>query len=744
MFKFLRNSDKKQRRAASNIFKFLAVMLVFTIVARGTHSVTLARVQISTPARSEIINDISGAAKVSSRDTIEITAPAGLIITEIFTGAGQQIEIGEPVAAFSIEELTEQYIRETAGLNRLVLDLERLERGENTDGSTVENARRTLERRREDYNNTVRQGEQDIAAARDALDALLAEASINDENLPPSVVRNLERALEEYENTHEQTMINIAEAESALRELLNNPPNETEDTALQNAITNHQRVLEDFNSVKEQGEADIAAAQEALDEARANRPTIADRAPLDNAQRNHDRAREDYERARRAGEENIEAARLAYENAVMNFHSALMEYPPNEGAINAAHNAMVAAQNAIDTAERQMNDNLFTRSRALEDAATALAQAQHNFNTAQQGTIEHAEAALETATTRAADNLQRETRRLQDAETSLALAQHNFSGNRESEIERAETALETARTNAENQIRSAKRAVDDATFNVSTEITRAQNNLQTAIANASTQRQNAARQAEDAQVSLTAAERAYEQNSRQSADTAAQNLINMSTMQLDISSQQKVVNKLEEILANDGILYAENAGSVISALPAGSTVGNAPVVTLRDTSGGFKAVMQITASEAEQLSVGSEVSVTTGGGSIFFTPTVTAAVESISPPDENDRVEITIALPPGDWNAGRRADAQILISRASYDFTVPVSALRTDNAGNFLYVVTQRSTVLGLQNVVTRVNVTIIAADNTTVSVSGPVHRNSQVISASSKAITEGDRVRVN
>ena len=129
---------------------------------------------------------------------------------------------------------------------------------------------------------------------------------------------------------------------------------------------------------------------------------------------------------------------------------------------------------------------------------------------------------------------------------------------------------------------------------------------------------------------------------------------------------------------------------------------------------------------------------------MFFTPTVTGNVSAISVPDDSDRVTITISLPESNWSAGQRIDAEIILSRGNYDMCIPVSALRSDNFGSFVYVVNQRNTVLGLQNVVERVNVSVLASDNETVSVTGSLSRTCQVISASNRAVNTGDRVRVN
>ena len=129
---------------------------------------------------------------------------------------------------------------------------------------------------------------------------------------------------------------------------------------------------------------------------------------------------------------------------------------------------------------------------------------------------------------------------------------------------------------------------------------------------------------------------------------------------------------------------------------------------------------------------------------MYFTPTVAGTISGISLPDVNDRVTVAIRLPGSDWTQGQRVDVQVVLSSGNYDLCVPVSALHSDNTGYYLYTVEKSSTVLGLQNTVTRVNVNIAASDSDSVSVRGPVSRDSQVIVSSNKAVVAGDRVRVN
>jgi len=727
--KFLQNSDPAQKRSAGNIFKFLAILLALTLIARGTSGATMARVELATPIRSEIVDAVTGTASVASTGTLEITAPEGLTITEMLAGIGQQVGIGDPVAIFDMYDLEERLIRETASLDRMNIDLERLGRNEAVDTTPLENAQRTLQRAREDYNTTVRQGEEDIAAASHTLAQLLEEdAAAYD---MPAAIRNYQRALENFNATLEQGQQDVATA----RENAENVDN----TALQNAIRNHARALEDYESTVQQGQDDIAAAQETLDELNARRPADIDRSALDNATRNHQRAVDDYNTTVRQGEENIRTAEDEVFRTANELHFAHLAVPPNPAAVQAALAAFERAEAAVETARNTAESQRLTAARRREDTQASLNQAQQTFDNTTAGEIERAETALETAQNLAADRHATAARRVEDTESSLEQAQRNF----DSAVENAQNAITTAENLAADRLQNATRSLEDASFNAGTEVERAQTNLDNAISRARDNRQTAARRVQDAEASLANTEQTHQRNVNQTADTTAQNMINISTMQLDIANQQNTVDTLDELIRQDGVMFASYSGVVSMAMPQGNTTTRQPIIALRDSAAGFEATMHIASADAERLAIGSEAEVTTGGGGMFFTATTMATVSAISEPDDNDRVTVTIALPSGtNWSVGQRIDAQVVLQRANFDMSVPVNAVHSDNSGYFIYVMSQRNTVLGLQNVVERVNVTIVASDNDMVAVRGAVSRDSQVIVGSNKAITAGDRVR--
>jgi len=650
-----RFSDNSQRRAAGNIVRFVAALLVLTLVARGTSGATLAKVEVSNPSRGEIVDAVSGSAIVSARDSLDVCAPEGLTIREMLVGQGQRVEAGDPVAVFDLTEIAEKLAREDALLNKLLIDLEKLERDESTDSSPRESARRNLQRARDDYNAVKSQGEADVAAAESSLDDLQAKpADESDSSALETARRNLERAVDDLTAGKARDAADVAAAQTALDNAIKNRQDTADYTAVDNAYRSLTRARQDYNEVKAQGDKAVGDAQAALDEAQDDESAEAALAALEEARKT---AAANLQTAARR----VEDAEAAHNIALSNYNNSALQ------ASNASQAAIDNARNALDAANRKAADNLLSAERRVEDALIALAQAEANYEKNEQ--------------------------QMTDA--------------RRAEIENARNALEAARKRAEENLLSAERRV------------------------------------EDAEINLAAADRDYNRNARQTADTAMQNSANAISLRLDIEDQKAIVDALNMLSLDEGVVFSDKTGVVLTTKSEGTVTGRDALVTFMDGARGYEARMQLDKSDADKLSVGDECKVTTGGGSMYFTPTVTGIVSAITPPDEKDRVVVVIRLPDGDWSDGQKVDVQAVKDRDTYEMCLPLSALRSDNSGYFLLIVEQRSTVLGVENVVVRVPVAIVASDSESAAVQGPVSRSSRVVTASSKAVSEGDRIRV-
>ena len=682
--KFLpRFSDLSQRRFGRYIVNFLVGFLILTLIVRGTSAAALARVETANPVRAEIIEAVSGKASVSVCSTLDITVPEGLKIKEIFVGQGQKVSVGDAIAGFDIDEIQEKLARETGNLDKMLLDLEKLERGESADSSVLESARRSLLRTREDYDIVKEQGDTDVGSARKTLEEIVAKQ----EQIPDTA-------------------------------------------AIDTAQRNLERTREDYNAAAVQGNADIVTAQDELDDAIKKQFESADSGALDTANLNLSRAREDYNNIKTQSDKELADALTAYQNAqsIANIKHDEWDNADDEDK-PAAHQIYLEAQSeaeralsAYETAREGAQESLKSAGRRIEDATIAVNKAEQDYYKgsqqaadSRQAEIDKARDALEAVRKRLDENLISAARRVEDAEIALQNAQQDFTKNS-----------------------------DKASQTLQDEIDKAQEAYESAQKRANENLLNAARRVEDAGISLAKAEQDYDKSIRQTDDTAAQNKINAVALQLDIEKQKSIVDALGVIMSAGGVLYSDIGGVVSSVKPEGSATNQDALVAFMDGARGFEANMQLDKSDAEKLIVGEACEVTTGGGSMYFTPTVTGVVAAISMPDDQDKVQITIRLPAGDWSEGQRVDVQTVQDRSVYDLCVPKSALHSDNTGYYLLVIEQTSSVLGIENTALKVYVNISASDDDMAAVEGAIDRNGRIVTGSNKPVSAGDRIRMN
>lgn len=217
--------------------------------------------------------------------------------------------------------------------------------------------------------------------------------------------------------------------------------------------------------------------------------------------------------------------------------------------------------------------------------------------------------------------------------------------------------------------------------------------------------------------------------------------------QMDLQNQKDAIAEqqalLSELLAEttDGKIVAKQAGMVTDLiavagekLPAGST---ACVIQLTDS--GYTADISITNAQAARVRVGAEAAVS----GYYWGETPRATVTGI----RNDTAVrgnriVTLTL-TGSVEAGSTYNFTLGETSAMYDVVIPKSALREDNTGTFVLIVTNKSSPLGTRYYATRLDVSVLASDDTRCAVSGDFSGWDYVITSSSAPIESGDMVRL-
>lgn len=194
----------------------------------------------------------------------------------------------------------------------------------------------------------------------------------------------------------------------------------------------------------------------------------------------------------------------------------------------------------------------------------------------------------------------------------------------------------------------------------------------------------------------------------------------------------------------DALLTVQSAGAALPAPAAGTLVDvclqpgrTTPAVAgLLAENADYTIEIPLTEAQAKLVAVGTvvHISQTRASGD--------AAVQSLSAADEDGNVTAKATLPQGAWSAGA-ASVTATVQGSRQPCVVPAAAVHQDNTGCYLLAIEEQNTILGLQNVVVALQVTVIETGDTTAAVSGAVDGTTQVIVASTKAVQAGDRVKI-
>lgn len=221
----------------------------------------------------------------------------------------------------------------------------------------------------------------------------------------------------------------------------------------------------------------------------------------------------------------------------------------------------------------------------------------------------------------------------------------------------------------------------------------------------------------------------------------AENVTGLQTYLENIEEAQKKVDELTEN-AGGTTITAPIAGvvSTINVKAGNETSAAVPVVVMQREGQGF--ILKYSASNdiAKRLSVGDVGSLMNA----WRYDDVKVTLESIKvDPDSRGQNKLLTFNVTGSVVAGQSLSFTVGQKSANYNFIVPNSAVREDNNGKFILIVESKPSPLGTRYTASRVDVQIIASDETQSAVSGALSGYEFVITTSTKPVQAGSLVRL-
>ena len=216
--------------------------------------------------------------------------------------------------------------------------------------------------------------------------------------------------------------------------------------------------------------------------------------------------------------------------------------------------------------------------------------------------------------------------------------------------------------------------------------------------------------------------------------------IDLESLSAQIEKQKQ---KIKELSGGEENQITSNVSGTVQSIEitAGQTVPKDTILaTIEVPDMGYTLSFSVTNEQARKLRPGDSATVS----NFYWGSEIVATLNNIKTDPKNPQTNklLTFDL-DGDVTAGSELTISVGSKSANYDYVVPNSAIRQDNNGSFVLVITAKNSPLGNRFFAKRVTVEVVASDDMNSAVTGDFSYGDYVITTSSMPVKGGDQVRM-
>lgn len=676
------NKVKKRGWVKNAAIIFLSILLVLTFFSQTILNRSLPEVSTASVSSDTINARIRGSGTVTAGDTYEVVLGETRTVEAVYVKVGDAVAVGDKLFLLADKDSTElTQAQEQLATARRNYQSALIDMG----GADYARENRNIQKLRE----TLADAQQKLAAGTVTPEEVnLAAANLKEAQ---KTQKELAKALEELQSAYDEAKAAVSAQESQVKTLEDSI--EKQDRALE--------TLEDELYRLQRGEtytqSDLVKAQNALAEAKRDYANCWDQ---NKTALNTLRAKAESILGSSGGDSGATSA----EDVIRQMQALCDGW--NNDQLEAAYKATTEEYNAFQL---------------LKPKYTALEKAQEKADSVEAG-LKNNES-LQT-------QIRQKRQEISDAEETLSDTKHQLKqakkdlAAKQDELSSADWDLTALKDRQEQQTEAI--AAFQETYDDLKARSDSYESLKAAVDSAGTALEDA----------LFALAEQKKNDSKQSAKD-----------QLNLQAQKEEIAKLEKEVAErkenavGAEVTAKTAGTVstISAVAGREVAAGTALATIEVVDRGYTLKFSVTKEQAQKVRLGDKAEISNYWWGSGIDATLTQIMPDSANPSTNKLLVFTLT---GEVSSGDNLNLSIGQKSANYDAVIPSSAVRSDSNGTFVLVLTAKSTPLGNRYTATRVDVKVLAQDDTKSAVSGLTYGDF-VITTSSKPLDAGMQVRM-
>lgn len=214
----------------------------------------------------------------------------------------------------------------------------------------------------------------------------------------------------------------------------------------------------------------------------------------------------------------------------------------------------------------------------------------------------------------------------------------------------------------------------------------------------------------------------------------------------EITKQEESITRLQQLQDDGGKIISPVDGTIaeLSVKSGDVLTENAIVAKIAAGDESMELVATVSANDVKQLKTG--IYAEMYASNMWASGTVKGIKKATTEgmPSNSQTYEVTFSIDGGNpFQIGDSVQVTIRQTSQRYYTIIPISSLREDSKGKFVFILEEQSGALGTKQIVRRVDVTVQESNETQAAVNGSLSDWDKLIERGDRPLNDGDRVRI-